>query len=83
MLQLIREMIRVLWNDNITVEYVMYLMYGTTGSATVTAMCYDEDDEDTDLVATAEWKYDRSRPRGKAWILESVEVSDDVPEGWK
>lgn len=84
--RLIKEMARVLWDDNVTVDRVVYAVTRSADYVEVVAIGYDEDDEDTDLMCKAKWLYDRSQqsePKGREWVLDSVELTDEVPGGWR
>lgn len=82
----IKGLIRVLWDDGVTVDRIMVVATRSADYVEVLAMCYDEDDEDTDLICSAKWLYDRSQqsePKGEVWELDSVELSDEIPGGWR
>lgn len=74
-----RELVKVLWNENIAVDYVWYMV----SSYPVITMRAIVDSDDEMLECVAVWEYDHSRqsdPFAIPWELADVELVD-LPSG--
>jgi len=73
-----RELMKVLWNENIIVDYIWF-MISSYPEITMRAIV-DSDDELLECVAT--WEYDhnqQSDPFARPWELTDVELVDLSP----